>query len=196
LLKEINLFEICSLLSEPIEHIIKGCKSGKHEAYEELYKLFAARMWAVCLRYARDYDNARDILQDSFIKVYEKINQFEGRGSIEGWIRRIVVNTALGEYRKQHHLSIDAVNNSEDDEKNYENFECNLEAEELLILIKELPPQYRMVFNLYAIEGYSHKEIGDMLSISEGTSKSNLSRARSILQKKLEMFETNSMKIG
>ena len=178
-----------------IEHIIKGCIAGKNEAREMLYKLYSGKMWAICLRYARDRDEAKDILQDGFIKVYEKISQFEGRGYFEGWMRRIFVNQALAEYRKRRTLSIDAVIKNENDHEIIENIESEIFAAELLEIIQELPPHYKMVFNLYAIEGFSHKEVADMLGISEGTSKSNLSRAREILQRKVSLINKAKIKI-
>jgi RNA polymerase sigma-70 factor (ECF subfamily) len=153
-------------------------------------------MWAICLRYARDYDQAKDILQDGFVKVFEKISQFEGRGHFEGWLRRIMVNTALTEYRKQRHLTFEANNAIPNEDMAEDNVECDISAQELMEIINELPPQYKMVFNLYAIEGFSHKEIAESLGISEGTSKSNLSRARDILKKKIAAKYGDVIKIG
>jgi RNA polymerase sigma factor (sigma-70 family) len=183
-------------LTDSLEHIIKGCVAGKKEAQEALYRMFSGKMWAVCLRYARNYDEAKDVLQDGFIKIFDKINQFEGRGHFEGWIRKIMVNTALNEFRKQRYLSIDTQYSAVKDEETSEHIECNISADELMNMIKELPPQYKTVFNLFAIEGYSHKEISEMLGISEGTSKSNLSRARSILQKNVATLYESQIKLG
>jgi RNA polymerase sigma factor (sigma-70 family) len=183
-------------LTDDLGHIIKGCIAGKNTSRELLYKLYSGKMWAVCLRYARDYDQAKDILQDGFVKVFEKISQFEGRGHFEGWLRRVIVNTALSEYRKQRHLTFEANSPISADEEAEENVECDISAQELMEIIQELPPQYKMVFNLYAIEGYSHKEIADTLNISEGTSKSNLSRARDILKKKIAAKYGDVIKIG
>ena len=143
-------------------------------------------MYSVCLRYSRDQDEAKDNLQDGFIKVYSNIKQFKGAGSFEGWVRRIMVNTALQKYRGQSQLY--ALNDNETKAYNIpvENVMDAMGEKELLEMIKELPPRYKLVFNMYAIEGYSHKEISEMLDITEGTSKSNLSRARDILQIKLK----------
>lgn len=135
-------------------------------------------------------EEARDVLQEGFIKVFENLSRYNHEGSFEGWMRRIIVNTALEKYRNRYYLSrVDDIEdvNEPASEPDTEDF-AGLEAFDLLKMVMELPPKYRMVFNLYAIEGYSHREIGDMLNISEGTSKSNLSRARDILQKKVTLL--------
>lgn len=143
-------------------------------------------MYSVCLRYSRDHDEAKDNLQDGFIKVFSNIRQFKGTGSFEGWVRKIMVNTALQKYRGQSQLY--ALNDNETKAYNIpvENIMEAMGEKELLDMIMELPPRYKLVFNMYAIEGYSHKEISQILNITEGTSKSNLSRARDILQEKLK----------
>ena len=141
-------------------------------------------MFGLCLQYANNYDDACDILQEGFIKVYRKMEQFRGKGSFEGWIRRIIINTALERYRSQMHLYPLTENAVNKDEMVYEEVFEKLSASDLVKLVQELPPRYRMVFNMYAIEGYSHKEIAEMMGIAVGTSKSNLSRARDILQRK------------
>jgi RNA polymerase sigma-70 factor (ECF subfamily) len=145
-------------------------------------------MFGLCLQYADNYDDACDILQDGFIKVYGKLGQFTGKGSFEGWMRRIMINTALERYRSQLHMypMTDQVVNM-NGMQTEEVFE-NLTATDLIKLIHDLPPRYRMVFNLYAIEGYSHKEIAEMMGVTTGTTKSNLSRARSILQQKVKQY--------
>jgi RNA polymerase sigma-70 factor (ECF subfamily) len=142
-------------------------------------------MYGVCLRYARDSADAEDILQEGFVRVFTKIKQFEFKGSFEGWMRRIMVNTALEKFRKHDRLyPVEEMSAYESTEWVEETI-SSITANELMKMIQELPPRYKMVFNLYAIEGYSHLEIGAMMDISEGTSKSNLSRARMILQKKV-----------
>jgi RNA polymerase sigma-70 factor (ECF subfamily) len=142
-------------------------------------------MYGVCLRYSRDSSDAEDILQEGFVRVFTKIKQFEFKGSFEGWMRRIMVNTALEKFRKHDRLyPVEEMSVYESTEWVDETI-SSITADELIRMIQELPPRYRMVFNLYAIEGYSHLEIGAMMNISEGTSKSNLSRARMILQKKV-----------
>jgi len=177
------------------DNIIKACIEGNRSGQGELYRLVAPKMYGVCLQYAGNEDDAKDIMQDGFIKVFNKIEQFSGKGSFEGWIRRIIVNTALERYRSKVHLqSID-----ENDNVNVEVIDQyvleSMTAEEITSLIKELSPKYRLVFNLYALEGYSHKDISEKLGISEGTSKSNLSRARGILQQKvLELYSESERK--
>ncbi len=143
-------------------------------------------MYGLCLRYACDETEARDILQDGFVKVFQNLKQFRFQGSFEGWVRRIMVNTALERFRKEDHLTASIEEVDFQDPPGYEDVFSELSAQDLLQMIRDLSPQYRVVFNLYAIEGYSHKEISQMLNISEGTSKSNLSRARSILQERIK----------
>jgi len=173
-------------LADVPENIIEGCKKGKQRYQEELYHLLAPRMYGLCLKYANDRDDAKDIMQDGFIKVFQKIDQYGGKGSFEGWVRRIMINTALEKYRSQITIySLDERMPLSDEGVQSTVIE-NLSAEDLLGLIRQLTPKYRMVFNLYAIEGYNHKEIGELLGISEGTSKSNLSRARIVLQEKVK----------
>lgn len=173
-----------------IKQIIKGCLAGDRRDQELLYRRHSSRLYAVCLQYSGNDDEARDILQEGFIKIFENLQNYKHEGSFEGWMRRIVVNTALEKFRSRHSLfrveDIDAITEPEasSDDEDY----AGLDAVDLLYIIRELPPKYRMVFNLYAIEGYSHKEIGQMLNISEGTSKSNLSRARTILQKRVSLL--------
>jgi RNA polymerase sigma factor (sigma-70 family) len=181
-------------LSEILK-IINGCLSGNRRDQELLYRRFAGKLYAVSLQYSGNDEEARDILQEGFIKIFANLGQYKNEGSFEGWMRRVIVNTALEKYRNKHNLyrvdDIDSIVEleSEPDNDDY----ADLQAVDLLNLIRELPPKYRMVFTLYAIEGYSHKEVSSMMNISEGTSKSNLSRARFILQKKL-MFQ-NRIKI-
>jgi RNA polymerase sigma-70 factor (ECF subfamily) len=170
-----------------IINIIKGCLAGSRRDQELLYRRHAAKLYAVCLQYSGNDDEARDILQEGFIKIFENLSCYSQEGSFEGWMRKIIVNTALERYRNRYYLNrVDDIENVDEPEAEPDNDElAGLEAYDLLNMIMELPPKYRMVFNLYAIEGYTHREIGEMLNISEGTSKSNLSRARDILQKKV-----------
>jgi RNA polymerase sigma factor (sigma-70 family) len=173
-----------------IKKIIKGCIAGNRRDQELLYRRHSGKLYAVCLRYARNDEEARDILQEGFIKIFENLHHYKNEGSFEGWVRRIVVNTALEKFRSRHNLfRVDDIDTISEHEAEAEGEDyTGLDAIDLLYIIKELPPKYRMVFNLYAIEGYSHKEISRMLNISEGTSKSNLSRARTILQRKVEAY--------
>lgn len=167
-----------------VEEIIRGCQSGKRSDQQLLYEHFSSGMFAVCMRYTRDTSEAEDILHEGFIKVFENIDRFRGEGSFEGWMRRIMVNLALERYRRQHKLyPVEDI--SEESGIEWEGADMQIRTEDLLKMISLLSPRYRMVFNLYAIEGYSHKEIAEMMGISEGTSKSNLARARGILQRKV-----------
>ena len=173
-----------------IKNIINGCLLGNRRDQELLYRRYAAKLYAVCLQYSGNDEEARDILQEGFIKIFENLVHYKYEGSFDGWVRRIVVNTALEKYRSKHNLyridDIDQIpeQNAEPDNEDY----AGLGARDLMEIIRELPPRYRIVFNLFAIEGYSHKEISDMMSISEGTSKSNLSRARVILQRRVGSY--------
>jgi RNA polymerase sigma factor (sigma-70 family) len=167
--------------------IIKGCLSGSRRDQELLYRRYASRLYALCLQYAGNTEEARDVLQEGFIKIFENLSRYSNEGSFEGWMRKIIVNTALERYRNKYYLNrVDDIDEMAEPEAEPDTDDfAGLEANDLLNMIMELPPKYRMVFNLYAIEGYSHREIATMLNISEGTSKSNLSRARLLLQKKV-----------
>ena len=181
-------------MADTLQHIIDGCRERNPLAQKELYELFKSKMFGVCLRYAGNYDDAQDILQDGFIKVFEKIDQFGFKGAFEGWMRRIMVNTALEKYRSNYQVINIHDNVKEINNEYAEDFSTDIDARELIKFIQELSPKYRMVFNLYAIEGYSHKEISNMLGITEGTSKSNLSRARDILKEKVNKYYMKSVK--
>ena len=155
-------------------------------AQEKLYRMFAPKLFGVCMRYAKDRSEAEDNLQDGFIKIFSNIKSFRHEGSFEGWMRRIMVNVSLGKYRKQNVLS--PVEDIEKYDLPYlsEDVIEKLGAEELMGLIQQLPPRYRMVFNLFVIEGMNHREISNIMNISVGTSKSNLARAREILKRKVQ----------
>lgn len=173
-----------------ITNIIKGCLHGNRSDQELLYRRNVSRMYGVCLQYTGNVEEANDVLQEGFIKVFENLSSYKFEGSFEGWVRKIMVNTALQRYRERHNLyrvdDIDTLNGNEL-EIEVEEYK-GLEADDLLEMIRALPAQYKIVFNLYAIEGYSHKEISGMLGITQSTSKSNLSRARAILQRRLEAY--------
>jgi len=172
-------------LADKLDKILDGCRKGRRRSQEELYRRFAPAMYGIALQYASGEDDAKDILQEGFVKAFRKLNQVRNPSAFPGWIRRIMINTALEKYRSQAVMQrIDETNIEPDPVSGDEVFE-SLGCEELVSLIQTLTPRYRMVFNLYAIEGYSHQEISEELGISVGTSKSNLSRARSILQEKI-----------
>ena len=166
------------------EQLINGCKNGDRLAQRMLYDKYSRKMFGVCLRYCDKKEEAEEILQEGLLKVFQKINDFRGDGGLEGWIRKIIVNTALDHYRKNKNKIV------EEDLKDSEStgVEPNMELriKDLLGIIRQLPTGFRTVFNLYAIEGYNHAEIGKLLNISEGTSKSQYSRARSYLIKMIE----------
>lgn len=173
-----------------IEELIVRCKKGERKAQEQLYKQFASKMLGVCLRYATDKMEAEDMLQNGFVKVFGKLPDYRGEGSFEGWIRRIMVHSAIEYYRK-HHKMLQVVDMEESGHEIPVNAVAaeRLDAADLMALIQQLSPGYRMVFNLYALEGYSHKEIAEIAGITEGASKSQLSRARAILKEQIEKME-------
>jgi RNA polymerase sigma-70 factor (ECF subfamily) len=176
------------------DELIKGCLSGNQNAQKLLYETYSAKMYGLCYRYVKDAMEAEDVLVTAFMKVFDKIGQFKNEGSFEGWIRRIVVNEALTCLRKHRSMYLETELEQVDYDPNYKNLSDHLEAEDLLQIIRELPAGYRVVFNMYAIDGYSHKEIADVLGISENTSKSQLSRARTYLQKVLKEQEWSAIK--
>lgn len=172
------------------QDLIDGCLRGSQMAQKQLYERYAGKMMAVCLRYAQTTFEAEDVLQDGFVTVFRTLNSFRRECPLEFWIRRIIINAALRQHRRNAPLV--AVSEGEYPESlaSEEFTLSNYNFQELLAIVQELAPRYRMVFNLYAIEGYTHKEIGELLTISEGTSKSQYSRARVILQTKLERLGT------
>jgi RNA polymerase sigma-70 factor (ECF subfamily) len=176
-----------------VDDLLEGCRREERRTQELLYKVLASRMLGVCMRYAKDQFEAEDILQIGFVKVFKKVGEFRGDGSFEGWIRRIMVNTAIESYRKNQRM-MNVVDIDEVFDAPQVTFDMNgLEVKDLMNLIQSLSPGYKLVFNLYAIEGYSHKEIADQLGITEGASKSQLSRARAILKEKIKKMEGNSL---
>ncbi|OED44863.1 RNA polymerase subunit sigma-70 [Flavobacteriaceae bacterium (ex Bugula neritina AB1)] len=167
-----------------LDQLIKKCKKQDAKAQEQLYRLYGSKLFSICLKYSDNYANAEDTLQDAFITIFAKISQYKGQGSFEGWMKRITINTALQKYRKQKVFEI--VNEEQIEAVEIEIDEDNVSLDYLLQIIQQLPDRYRLVFNLYVLDGYSHKEIAEMLDISVGTSKSNLARARYILKEKIE----------
>ena len=172
-----------------IDSLLDGCIRGDRKAQEKLYKTLASKMMGVCMRYAKDTAEAEDVLQMGFVKVFQKIADFRRDGSFEGWIRRIMVNTAIETYRKNLR-SLNVVDIEEVYDQPQTTFDMNnLELKDLMKLVQQLSNGYRLVFNMYAIEGFSHREIAEQLGISEGASKSQLSRARAILKDKILKME-------
>lgn len=168
-----------------IERLLHECKKNNTQAQEQLYKLLAPKLFTVCLKYSRNYEEAQDNLQESFLIIFEKLKQFNGNGSFEGWAKRLVVNYVLQQYRKQGTF-LELVSDNIFVVEEVEIDDESVTMEFLLKIIQELPDRYRLVFNLYAVDGYSHKEIAKMLEINEGTSKSNLARAKMILKEKIQ----------
>jgi RNA polymerase sigma factor (sigma-70 family) len=169
-------------VSEP--ELIKGLQKGEGKAQKFVYEKYAALMLGICIRYLKNQMDAEEIMLNGFVRIFGNIGQFQNKGSFEGWMKRIVINEALGFLRKKEPLHL-AIEKEHIQVAAEANAEMDLAVEDLLNLLHELPAGYRTVFNLYAIEGYSHKEIAEMLDITEGTSKSQLSKARALLQKRL-----------
>lgn len=167
--------------------LIQECVAGNRASQELLYKKFAPKMFAICLRYADSKQSAEDILQEGFIKVFNHLDKYRSEGSFEGWVKRIFVNTSIEYYRKsivaKRHVDIEKVYDHKSKE---EDAVSKLARKDLVNMVQKLPPGYRTVFNLYAIEGYTHREISKLLGISEGTSKSQLARARAMLKRFLK----------
>ncbi len=170
------------------QELAKGCLAGQREAQQKLWKLYSGKMMSVCMRYADSRDEAQDLLQDGFIKVFEKIGQWQGSGPLGGWIRTIMVNTALTHLRNRskwkNSTDLDA---AEDLDAQEVDAISQMQAEELLKLIAKMPTGYRTVFNLFAIEGYAHKEIAEMMQISENTSKTQFLKAKHWLKKNISV---------
>ncbi|WP_111308790.1 RNA polymerase sigma factor [Confluentibacter sediminis] len=171
-----------------LNQLIENCKINDTKAQGDLYKLYASKLFPICLKYSRNYAEAEDNLQDAFLTIFNKIDQYKNKGSFEGWLKRITINTALQRYRNEKVFEIINDNITEDVELEID--EDNISLNYLLKIIQELPDRYRLVFNLYVLDGYSHNEIAEMLKINIGTSKSNLSRARQTLKQTIENYRT------
>lgn len=171
-----------------LEQLILDCKNKNIKAQEQLFRLFSSKLFAVCLKYSRNYEEAQDNLQDGFLLIFDKIGQYSFLGSFEGWAKRLMINNALQYYRKEKFLEL--ITEDIPEEQEVEIDDASVSLDYLLGIIQELPDRYRLVFNLYVIDNYSHKEISEMLNINIGTSKSNLSRARMILKDKIEGINT------
>ncbi len=170
-----------------LEELILNCKKQNLKAQGELYKKFSSTLFSVCLKYSRNYHEAEDNLQDAFITIFKSVEQFKGKGSFEGWMKRITVNTVLQKYRKQRVFSLSNEEQiKEDVEVEIEDIKIPLDF--LLKIVQELPDRYRLVFTMYVLDGYPHKEISEEMGISIGTSKSNLARGRKILQTKIKDY--------
>lgn len=174
-----------------LEELIIKCKDQDAVAQGELYRRYSSTLFSICLKYSPNYAEAEDNLQDSFLAIFKNVGQYKGKGSFEGWIKRIAVNTALQKYRKQRVFDINDETQIEAAEPEVADHDIPLDF--LLKIIQELPDRYRLIFNLYVLDGYTHKEIAEMVGISDGTSKSNLARARVILQQKIEDYNKSNI---
>ncbi|MGB0525872.1 MAG: RNA polymerase sigma factor [Flammeovirgaceae bacterium] len=179
------------------QEIIEGCRKGKRKAQEALYSKYAHKLMGICRRYSKNYQEAEDVFQEGFVRVFKSVGKLEKTGALEAWLKRVFINTAINYYQKHKkhhdHVDYDLVYNSNDD---YEHIISNLNNQELLKFVNNLPDGYRMVFNLYAIEGYTHKEIAATLGVTEGTSKSQLSKAKAMLKKRLgEFMEQEALRL-
>jgi RNA polymerase sigma factor (sigma-70 family) len=165
------------------DDLISGCRENNRKSQEMLYRRYARVMYNLCLIYESDRDNAKDILQEAFVKIFRNINSFDGQGSLTGWMKKIITNTAIDHYRKNHteskFIPIENIVHPISDE---ESITSILNAKDIVSQVNRLPEGARMIFQLHAIEGYSHKEIAELLNISEGTSKSQINRAKQLLQ--------------
>ena len=172
------------------KELIRKCKKGQRRAQEELYRTYSSILFGICLKYSRNKTEAEDNLHDSFMTIYDKIHQYRSRGSFEGWLKRVTINTVLQKYRKTEPLTlISEALEAEDTESSAGQEEIPLGT--LLKYIQELPNKYRLTFNMYVLDGYTHREISEILGTSEGTSKSNLARARGILKERILKAKMN-----
>ncbi|MFZ9045226.1 MAG: RNA polymerase sigma factor [Cyclobacteriaceae bacterium] len=175
------------------DEIIAGCRRRKSWAQKALYERIGSRMLAVCYRYISDRDEAEHVMIGGMVKVYDKIDQYTGEGHFEGWIRRIMVNESLMYIRKHKNMSVEVEIDQTNESTATIDHDDHLQTEDLMLMIEKLPVGYRTVFNLYAIEGYSHAEIAEQLGINENTSKSQLSRARKLLQQQINDLEQREL---
>ena len=176
-----------------LEKLISECQKNQPKAQEQLYRLFEKNFFGLCLKYSASYADAQDNFQEGFLFIFRKINQYSGKGSFEGWVKRIVINNALQKYKGVRFMEV-LNDNIPDIDVEIDEEEISLDY--LLQIIQELPDQYRIVFSLYVLDDYSHQEISEMLSISTGTTKSNLHRARLILKEKIEKRTVPNLKIS
>lgn len=176
-----------------LEKLIRECQKNQPKAQEQLYRLFEKKFFGLCLKYSGSYADAQDNFQEGFLIIFRKINQYSGKGSFEGWAKKILINNALQKYKGVRFMEV-LNDNIPDVDVEIEEEEIALDY--LLQIIQELPDQYRIVFSLYVLDDYSHQEISEMLSISTGTTKSNLHRARLILKEKIEKRTVTNLKIS
>jgi len=174
-----------------LNELIKSCVKKELKAQEELYHIYKKKLFPICLKYCRSYTEAEDHLHDTFIEIFEQIKKYKNKGSFEGWMKRITINKAIDKYKKQKDFELADYRLAEITEEVYLDNSQSLPTEELIQLIQELPNQYRFVFNMYELDGYSHKEIAKIIGITESTSKSNLHRAKVHLKKRILAYQKN-----
>ena len=171
------------------EELITRCQDNDRQAQELLYRQYSSVLYGMCLKYAPNQMEAEDNLQDAFITIFQRIGQYQGKGSFEGWMKRIAINTVLQKYRQKRLYDLPADDLIEEKlDEDLDDGSVALPLPFVLNIIQELPERYRLVFNLYVLDGHTHKEIAELLGISDGTSKSNLARARQLLQQKINAF--------
>jgi RNA polymerase sigma-70 factor (ECF subfamily) len=180
--------------SAGLEEVVRGCRKQNPKAQTELFNRFSGRFTGICCRYVGIVDQAEDIMISGFMKIFDKIYQYKGEGSFEAWMTRIMVNESLSYIRRNKNMWLNVSIESADREPDYSMADSHLDSEQALSMIDELPIGYRTVFNLFVMEGYSHKEIGELLQITEGASKSQLSRAKAQLKSKILAFEEKMKK--
>ncbi|WP_225035878.1 RNA polymerase sigma factor [Winogradskyella sp. SM1960] len=174
-----------------LDKLIKNCINKDVQAQSQLYKQYASKLFSLCLKYSKNYAQAEDNLHDAFITIFNKIEQYNNKGAFEGWLKRIAINTSLQRYRQDVGV-YDIVNEDHIEDVSVIINDDNISIDFLLKIIQELPDRYRLIFNLYVLDGYSHVEISELIQISTGTSKSNLARARKILKEKIETYNASS----
>jgi len=177
------------------QKLINGCIKNKPQFQSQLYNKYKGKMFGVCLRYCSDYHKAEDVLQEGFVKIFKNISKFRGDGSFEGWMRRIFVNTAIEHYRKSVNLYPILEVTEHNGDVYYDKVVEQMAANDLMKIVQELSPGYRVIFNMYVVEGYTHKQIAQKLEISEGTSKSQLARAKQILKVKVSALQEQEQKV-
>ncbi|REE08420.1 RNA polymerase sigma-70 factor (ECF subfamily) [Winogradskyella pacifica] len=174
-----------------LDKLIENCIKQDVQAQSQLYKQYASKLFSLCLKYSKNYAEAEDNLHDAFLTIFNKIGQYKNKGSFEGWLKRIAINTSLQRYREDVGV-YDITNEDNIEDVSVDLNDDNVSIDFLLKIIQDLPDRYRLVFNLYVLDGYSHVEISELIQISTGTSKSNLARARLILKEKIETYNASS----
>lgn len=174
-----------------LNSLIKACKKQDRSAQSELYTTYKDTLFTLCLKYCKNLEEAEDNLQEAFITIFNKIKTYTGKGNFEGWMKRITINKAIDRYKKDSFINVMIKDDLLEDDTNIETSKLNLPLNTIIETIQTLPSRYRLVFNLYELDGYTHKEISEMLDISQGTSKSNLHRAKLILKEKINTINND-----